>query len=143
MNQAVAGITGSPIVLADLLDPMTRTVCGRAAVNQPCFTTEQFVSANRQADLGNIRRNSFRGPGSFNVDASILKAITVRERIRLALGISAYNALNHPNFLDPNFVLPSSGFGRITGTAINPSGPYGFEGGPSGRALVIKGRFAY
>jgi hypothetical protein len=65
------------VVLADVVDPNIRTVCGHSAIDTPCFTTNQFAPAATQADLGNLPRNSFRGPGFFNVDSSLFKAIRV------------------------------------------------------------------
>jgi hypothetical protein len=130
-------------VLADVLDPNIERVCGHSAINTPCFTASQFAPAATQADLGNLPRNSFRGPGFFNIDTSLFKTVLLGERTRLVLGASAYNLLNHPNFLDPNADINSSGLGLIPDTAKNPSGPYGHYGGPSGRALVVTGKMTF
>ena len=126
-------------VLADVLDPNIQRVCGHSAINTPCFTASQFAPAATQANFGNLPRNSFRGPGYFNIDSSLFKTVPLGERTRLVLGASAYNLLNHPNFLDPNANIAQPGLGLITSTAINPSGPYGIYGGPSGRALMVHG----
>lgn len=143
-NLGLRGVSAPGLsVLADVVDPEIHRTCGRSAVTTPCFSAGEFAPAATQADLGNLPRNSFRGAGYFNFDAAVFKAFAVRERMRLTIGASAYNALNHPNFLDPNFAMPSPGLGLITGTALNPSGPYGSFGGPSGRALVVNGRFSF
>ena len=123
------------VVLADVTGPNTRTVCGPSAVEMPCFTASQFAPAATQANFGNLPRNSFRGPGYFNIDSSLFKTIPMGERIRLTFGASAYNLFNHPNFANPNSDIAFPGLGLITSTTTNPSGPYGFDGGPSGRAL--------
>jgi hypothetical protein len=130
-------------VLADVIDPNVRTACGRSAVNTPCFTASQFAPAATQNNFGNVPRNSFRGPGYFNIDSTLFKTIPVGERVQLTLGASAYNLFNHPNFADPNPDIASSGLGLITFTNINPSGPYGEYGGPSGRALVVHGKVVF
>jgi hypothetical protein len=145
-NNRVAGRLspsfGGP-VLADVLDPNVHSSCGRSAVDKPCFTTGQFATIAAQADLGNMPRNSFRGPGYFNVDSSVYKTISIREHTRFTVGVSAYNLLNHPNFADPAADVGRPGLGLITFTGTPPSGPYGLYGGPSGRALVASGRFSF
>jgi hypothetical protein len=130
-------------VLADVLDPNVQTVCGHSAINTPCFTASQFAPAATQANFGNLPRNSFRGPGYFNIDSSLFKTVLLRERMGLTFGASAYNLLNHPNFADPNGDISNPGLGLITSTASNPSGPYGLLGNPSGRALVVTGKLAF
>jgi hypothetical protein len=144
INSAVGGNAGfGGTVLAEVMDPKIRTVCGRFAIDRPCFTVSQFAPSATQTDLGNLQRNSFRGPGLFNIDLSLWKPVLIRERMRLTLGASAYNLLNHPSFGDPNADVASGGLGLIKFTAPNPSGPFGWYGGPSGRAVVVTGRFAF
>lgn len=129
--------------MADLLDPNIRTNCGRAAIATPCFTPSQFVPAATQADFGNLPRNFFRGPGFFDVDSTLCKTFVRSERMRFILGASAFNLLNHPNFADPNGDISSPGLGLIEIQGINPSGPYGYYGGPAGRALVVMGKVVF
>jgi hypothetical protein len=71
-------------------------------------------------DLGNLSRNSFRGPGFFatlpkahELDASIYKVVRAFERLRFAFGASAYNLLNHTNLADPYADVSSPGPGLI------------------------------
>jgi hypothetical protein len=135
--------SASLTVLADVTDPNIRTACGRAATNTPCFTASQFAPAATQTNFGNLPRNSFRGPRYFNIDSTLFKTIPIRERMQLTLGASAYNLFNHPNFADPNADIASSGLGLITSTTLNPSGPYGLYGGPSGRALMVHGKVVF
>jgi hypothetical protein len=136
-------------VLADVTVSKVATVCGRAAVNIPCFTASQFAPPaaappfTTQADFGNLPRNSFRGPGYFNLDSKFFKSIPVSERMRLTFGASAYNLFNHPNFASPNSDIAFPGLGLITSTTTNPSGPYGIYGGPSGRAVVINSKLQF
>jgi hypothetical protein len=134
---------GSRVFLADLLDPNVHRTCGHAAIAFPCLTAAQFATAASQTDLGNISRNSFRGPGYFSADSAIYKEVAIGEKRRLRFGVVAFNVLNHPNFLDPNADVSDSGFGLISSTAIPPSGPYGFQGGPTGRALVLNGKLMF
>ena len=132
------------VVLADVLDPNIHRVCGHSAINAPCFTASQFAPAATQANFGNLARNSFRGPGFFNIDSSLFKTVLLGERTRLIFGVSAYNLLNHPNFTDPRPTLQFPGLGLITSTTKNPSGPYGCCAGlPTARALVVTGKVAF
>lgn len=50
---------------------------------------------------GNSGRNPLTGPGSFNLDASVIKAVALREGLRLQFRGEFFNALNHPNFSNP------------------------------------------
>jgi hypothetical protein len=131
------------IVLADVRDRNIRTTCGHSAIDTPCFSPSQFVPAGSQMDLGNMARNSFAGPGWFDLDMSLYKTVRAGERMRFVVGASAYNALNHTNLADPNADVSGSGLGLITATASSPSGPYGLYASPSGRTVVIMGRFAF
>ena len=68
---------------------------------------------------GSSGRNNFRGPGFYNLDVSLVKKIPVTERLKAALRLEMFNALNKANFDNPNnnFSIPNS-FGRIT-TLVN------------------------
>lgn len=66
--------------------------------------------------IGDLGRNAFRGPGYFNLDASMLKDISITERLKLQLRFEFFNATNHPNFDNPNSDFSQKAtFGRITG----------------------------
>jgi len=82
----------------------------------PGFT---FAGAGQ---IGNSGRNSFRGPGFFNMDLSLVKRIPVTERMRFTFRAEMYNALNHANFANPgnNIVTPAT-FGRISSTVTTSS----------------------
>jgi hypothetical protein len=77
-------------------------------------------------------RNSFRGPGFFNVDLGLAKNFPIyRESVNLKFRADAFNALNHPNFytpaenvfngLDQQDYQQNSGFGQISYT-VSPTG---------------------
>jgi hypothetical protein len=74
--------------------------------------------------FGNMGRNELRGPGFWNVNASLFKMFTIAGRSQLELRIEAQNVFNHVNLGNPNSEVgvpgnnnPSAGF--ITGTAPN------------------------
>jgi hypothetical protein len=120
-------------------------ICGAAAVNTPCITTSQFVDSGSETSFGNLRRNSFRGPGYFNWDAAIYKAFSIRERSTVSIGASAYNLTNHANFDVPSGNLSAPGLGLISNTVSAPTSAYGaFQGAAvSGRILVLAAKFQF
>lgn len=138
-NASPSGAFGP--ILADILDTNLHTSCGASAVNTPCFSPNQFASS--QNDFGNLPRNSFRGPGLFDVDSSLYKTVSLGERMRLAIGASAYNLLNHPNFATPDAFVGSSGLGLIGQTVAAPSSPYGSYGASSARVVVATGKLNF
>jgi hypothetical protein len=83
------------------------------------FNTAAFTQAVI-GTFGDVGRNSLRGPGFFDVDASLFKDFLLTERYRLQFRAEAFNIENRPNFNNPNATVSSSvTFGRIT-AAGNP-----------------------
>jgi hypothetical protein len=68
---------------------------------------------------GNEKPNRFRGPGFFDVDASLIKQTAITERVNLQLRFEFFNVLNHMNLngVDSNF--SDAAFGQST-TVFNP-----------------------
>jgi len=48
--------------------------------------------------LNSIARNSFRGPGAWNLDAALAKKFTIHEQISVELRAEGFDVLNHHNF---------------------------------------------
>jgi hypothetical protein len=138
-------------IYADLKDfSILGKHCGRDTVNTPCFTQSQFVVATTsnpglQTDYGNIPPNSFYGPGYFNLDSQVTKAIRFRDRWKLEIGASAYNTLNHANFGNPSGTVTLTSLGLIGGTVSPPVSIYGSGQGAivSGRVLVVMGKLSF
>lgn len=63
---------------------------------------------------GNIGRNAFRAPSSFNLDAQISRQFPIDESLALVLRLEAFNMLNHPNFGGPDSKLSDSKFGQVS-----------------------------
>jgi hypothetical protein len=87
-----------------------------AAFNQLYLNTASFVQAPLGA-FGNEGRNAFNGPGNWNFDASFFKMTRITERAKLEFRFEAFNALNHPQYGDPNTTFTSGTFGKITTVA--------------------------
>ncbi len=60
-------------------------------------------------------RNSFRGPGSWNVDLGFLKNVDVTERFRIQLRAEAFNVFNHAN------LAINSGSLDISSSIVDPN----------------------
>jgi hypothetical protein len=113
--------------------------------NTSCLLASQFLPAEGEYNFGNLPRNSFRGPGYFDSDFTVLKMIPITERIKLGLGANAYNVFNHPNFANPVADISSSAFGTIQSTVSQPTNPYGsfVSSAVSGRVLQLQARLNF
>jgi len=83
--------------------------------NSPWFSASSFATPTTTGVFGSTGRNFLNGPGFFNLDASLFKIITYRERYTLELRGEAFAVTNTPQFGNPGTTLGSSNFGYITG----------------------------
>ena len=72
--------------------------------------------------FGNSGRSGYKGPGLFNVDASLFKKIPLTENWIMQFRFEVFNAFNRSNFVSPSPVTFSGAnfapaAGRITSTA--------------------------
>ena len=67
--------------------------------------------------FGNSAPNVVRGPGMFNIDASIFKGFDLFEKRTLQFRAEAFNASNTPGFGLPALTIGTPTVGRITGLA--------------------------
>ncbi len=67
--------------------------------------------------LGNLGRGTLAGPGLFNADAGLHKAIWQTERHSLRLRLEIFNLTNHPNFKPPSGLALFDSSLRRLGTA--------------------------
>jgi hypothetical protein len=98
-----------------------RTGRGSEGFMQPTFTGQVFFN-NLPGTTSALSRAIFDGPTVFNMDASILKNIHVRENMRVQIRGELYNVFNHTQFTPSSQFLDinSVNFGRITALAANP-----------------------
>ena len=68
--------------------------------------------------IGNIRRNTAFGSNFLNSDMSLMKNVSIYERVTMQFRFDAFNALNHINLATPNGAIDQTSSGAITG------GPY-------------------
>jgi hypothetical protein len=81
-----------------------------------CFSPVTEVTGT----YGNTARGSIRGPGSFNIDASLTKNTNIG-RYQTEFKVEAFNLLNHPQFANPNTTIGNAAAGTITAMLSSPS----------------------
>jgi hypothetical protein len=97
------------INLAGQLDPMTGLALG-AFINPVCGCSD---FGPYPANM--IKRNQFRGPNNWNVDAGIYKNIRFTERYSLQLRAELFNAFNHANlYITPGTIDVTGGLVTAT-----------------------------
>jgi hypothetical protein len=130
-------------ILADFLGGASYPACNTP--NTTCYSTSEFAAKAAQRDLGNVPRNSFRGPGYFNTDLNLSKTFATAERYKVIVGASFFNVLNHPNFAPPVNNIGSGAFGFIQSTVTEPTSAYGDDAGSavSGRVIQTMIRFSF
>jgi hypothetical protein len=105
--------------------------------------------------MGDMSRNSLRGPGFGWADVSVSKMFAMREGVRFKFDAQFYNVLNHPNFGLPNngFVVAGipgdaatlTNFGTINST-VSPSTSLlggGLGGDSSVRMIALRGTITF
>ena len=66
--------------------------------------------------FGTVGRNTLRGPGFFEADASIFRTFAITERLQFQFRAEALNATNHANFANPAADVTGANFGFVTAT---------------------------
>jgi hypothetical protein len=70
--------------------------------------------------VGNLPRNAFAGPGTYTWDMSMVKNITINERVTTQLRAQVYNLLNTPQFQNPDTNYGNGDFGQLLNARIAP-----------------------
>ena len=73
--------------------------------------------------FGNSGTGIVDGPGQANLDFAFSKTVIVDwpiEKTNVQFRAEFFNALNHPQFANPDTNFTSPTFGVITSTAVNP-----------------------
>ena len=108
--------TPNQIAPITTLDPRNSSIGG---VNHVFFNPADFAPA-APGTFGNVRRNSFHGPGLNNTDFAIFKNTTVghNENRYVQLRLEGYNVFNHTQFCTATSCvdgdIQSGTFGQIT-----------------------------
>jgi hypothetical protein len=77
------------------------TVTGNKGSTGPYFDTSAF-SQPQGVRFGNTGRNAFRGPGAWNIDASLFRGFPIGGNgRRIEFRAEFFNLFNHPNWQNP------------------------------------------
>jgi hypothetical protein len=91
--------------------------------NVSCFASSPVTGADGIGTaFGNSATGIVDGPGQANLDLSFLKTVALNwpiEKSSLQFRAEFYNALNHPQFANPDTNFTSPTFGVISSTAVN------------------------
>jgi hypothetical protein len=116
----------------------------------PCLDGSVFIQSGSASFNGfntwsPQRRNQYHGPHFFDMDLNLFKNFNIAERANFAIGIQAFNALNHPNFGNPDNGFGDPGFGQISSMVGVPTSPYGnflgFDSSP--RVVQLSGKVTF
>ncbi|HYM05108.1 MAG TPA: TonB-dependent receptor, partial [Terriglobales bacterium] len=80
------------------------------------FNTAAFAQP-RQGTFGNSGKNILSGPGAANVDFSVFRIISLRERVKLQIRSEFFNLFNKVNFGNPGTTVGTTSYGVITSAA--------------------------
>jgi hypothetical protein len=109
--------------------PRTGVTCTHDNLSCHYFDPTSFgapvITSNANAHYGNINRNSFRGPGFFNMNLSVVRDFNLRERATVQVRADAMGFTNTPHFNNPGtscpaVANPASGVEQLCSTG-NPS----------------------
>ena len=88
-----------------------------------CFASPQVIGSDGIGTaFGNSATGIVNGPGQANLDLSFIKTVVLSwlvEKSSLEFRAEFYNALNHPQFANPDTNFTSPTFGVISSTAVS------------------------
>ena len=91
--------------------------------NASCVTTPPVIGADGVGTaFGNSATGIADGPGQANLDLAISRSMDFNwphEQSNLRFRTEFYNALNHPQFADPDSNFTSPTFGVISNTSVS------------------------
>ena len=121
-NNIVVDRSASDLPDGNARDQRPDFVSGQSLYSAPrainnWFNPAAFVTP-ASGTWGNLGRNIGRGPGYYEIDTALEKAIPVTERLKLEFRAEAFNLFNHPIYGDPDDDIDDAGFGVIT-TQLN------------------------
>ena len=91
--------------------------------NTSCFTSPPIIGADGIGTaFGNSGTGIVDGPRQANLDLALSRAVALKwpvEKSSLQFRVEFYNALNHPQFANPDTNFTSPTFGVITSTSVD------------------------
>ena len=89
-------------------------IFGKVGDDGTYFDTSAFARVT-EVRFGNVGRNTMRGPGVVNLDASLFRTFKITGRADLQFRAEAFNVTNTPHFGNPNGNVNSANFGKVLG----------------------------
>jgi hypothetical protein len=119
-----------PVHILGGIGPLPGGSCAATDMSCHYFDPSAFAAVPPgQARFGTTGRNIIRGPGFFNLDASIFRDFKLTERLKLQFRAEMFGATNTPHYGNPGTdVTNTSTFGVITST-LNLAGRGSGTGG--------------
>jgi len=121
-----------PSTLVKGIGPITgQPACPATTLSCHYFDPSVFTGvATGTVAFGNTGRDIIRGPGFFNLDASLFRDFRLTERFKLQVRAECFSLTNTPHFANPGttWTSGSTSFGVITST-FNQSNQYAGSGG--------------
>jgi hypothetical protein len=90
-------------------------IFGKVGDNGTWFDTSAFARVT-DVRFGNVGRNTMRGPGVVNLDASLFRTFKLTAGTDLQFRLEAFNVTNTPHFANPDGDVNSSNFGKVLET---------------------------
>jgi hypothetical protein len=92
--------------------------------NTSCFQKPPIIGADGIGTaFGDSGSGIVNGPRQSNIDLGVVRSVPIpwpKEGSSLQFRGEFFNALNHPQFSNPNTTYASSSFGIISSTSVNP-----------------------
>jgi len=99
MASSCAAKAADPLTLGIRVDPITLAETG---VGAGCFVSgSSVITPPANGKFGNMGRNIFRDAGFKNVDFSVFKIFTFKERYSAQFRVEFFNMFNHPMVANP------------------------------------------
>jgi hypothetical protein len=128
-NTQTVNIVGPIQVLNNSPLPSCSATGGPYALSCSYFNPNAFASVTTPGVLGNAGRNILRGPGYFNLDASLMRNFKLTERFTFQFEADAFSLTNTPHLNNPNANIAAANFGAITSTLVTTNASLGGSGG--------------
>ncbi len=130
------------------VDDPSKNAVTTANGTQSSFSNKAIADANGNLILvhpapgvaGTLGRNTIDGPHIVELDMNLIKRIRLTETKEFELRLDVVNAMNHPNFGNPNINIDSVGSGTTAGSTGN-NVPFGrITSASSARRFTINAR---
>ena len=122
-NNSFLNVTGST-QLADRIAGVNRYQGGNVSGGRQYLNPAAFIDPSKVTTIpqyGDSGRDSVRGPGIFDLDASIKRTFPIHEAIAIELMAESFDITNTPQFANPASNISAGGFGVITTSNVNPT----------------------